>query len=138
MNNKSLPQLINKCQIVFNEYIRLRDLAGCSHFKCISCGEIKDEKYMHAGHFYSSGHYSGLRFDEDNCNGQCNHCNTFLHGNLIDYGFNLLIKIGPERFEKLKLKAGVYKRTGYKFTRYELIEKIDYFKKKIKELENNF
>jgi hypothetical protein len=131
--SKSLPQLLIKCQQVFNEYIRKRDLTG-DYFKCISCGEIKDEHLMNAGHFYNVGHYPGLRFEEDNCHGQCIGCNNFLHGNLIEYRDNLFMKIGVERFEKLKIKAGVYKRTGYKFSRYEIEEKIKYFQSKIKEL----
>ena len=128
---KSLPQLIAKCQLAFNEYVRKRDLTG-DYFKCISCGEIKDERFMHAGHFYNVGHYPGLRFEEDNCHGQCNHCNTFLHGNLIEYRDNLLFKIGAERFEALKIRAGLYKRNGYKFSRFEIVEKIAELKHKIK------
>ncbi len=134
MIEKSLPALIKKLQVIFNDYIRGRDLAGCSHFKCISCGEIKDERFMHAGHFYNVGHYPGLRFDEDNCHGQCNHCNTFLHGNLIEYRDNLFMKIGAERFEKLKIKAGAYKRSGHKFSRFELLELIKIYKQKFNEL----
>jgi len=89
---------------------------------------------MNAGHFYNVGHYPGLRFDEDNCHGQCVQCNKFLHGNLIEYRDNLLFKIGTERFEKLKLKADVYKRNGYKFSRFEVEEKIKELQLKIKEL----
>jgi len=130
---QSLPDLKAKCQSLFNEYIRLRDLAGCDHFKCISCGQIKHKRYIQAGHFYNVGQYDGLRFDEDNCHGQCNYCNTFLHGNLIEYRDNLCDKIGLERFESLKLRAGYYKRNGHKFARFELIEKIAELKEKIKE-----
>ena len=130
----TLPRLISKCQVLFNEYIRGRDLAGCSHFKCISCGQIKAERFAHAGHFYNVGHYPGLRFDEDNCHAQCNHCNTFLHGNLIEYRDRLVDKIGLQRFENLKIRAGAYKRTGKKFSKFEIMEKIEYIKKKIKDL----
>jgi hypothetical protein len=108
---------------------------GGNYFKCISCGQIKDEQYMHAGHYYSVGQYPGLRFDEDNCHGQCNHCNIFLHGNLIEYTYNLPLKIGTERFEKLRLRAGAYKRTGWKPYRFEIEEKIAEIRLKIKELD---
>ena len=134
MKEKSLPRLIAKCQSLFNQYIRERDLSGCDYFKCISCGQIKPERFMHAGHYYNVGQYSGLRFDEDNCHGQCNYCNTFLHGNLIEYRDNLFMKIGTERFEKLKLRALAYKRTGYKFSRFEVEEKIKELKEKINAL----
>jgi hypothetical protein len=128
-----LQKLLNKCQIVFNEYIRLRDLTG-DYFKCISCGQIKDKRFLHCGHYYNVGHYNGLRFDEDNAHGQCNHCNTFLHGNLIEYRNNLIFKIGIERFNLLETRAGVYKRSGNKFTRFDILYKIEELRQKIKEL----
>lgn len=133
MKAVTLPKLIAKCQALFNEYIRKRDASG-DHFKCISCGQIKDIRYMHAGHYYSVGQYPGLRFDEDNCHGQCNYCNTFLHGNLIEYHDKLLAKIGIDRFMNLRYRAGVYKRQGYKFSRFEVEAKIKELKEKIKEL----
>ena len=133
MKSKSLPSPKKKLQILFNEYVRLRDLSG-DHFKCISCGEIKHERFMHAGHFYAVGSYEGLRFDEDNVHGQCNHCNTFLHGNLIEYQDGLISKIGLEKFNKLKIKAGNYRRTGYKFSRFELELLIQEYTQKVKQL----
>jgi hypothetical protein len=89
---------------------------------------------MHCGHYYNVGQYSGLRFDEDNAHGQCNHCNTFLHGNLIEYRKNLPFKIGLEKFNLLEVKAGAYKRNGYKFSRFDLEYKIKELKDKIKQL----
>ncbi len=133
MSNKSLPQLIAKCQQIFNSYIRERDLSG-DYFKCISCGLIKSERFMNAGHYYNVGHFPGLRFDEDNCHGQCNYCNTFLHGNLIEYRDNLFMKIGAKRFETLKIRALAYKRGGHKFSRFEIELKIKELKIKLNEL----
>lgn len=134
MSEKSLPQLIAKAQILFNEFVRIRDLTEWSYFKCISCGQIKSKRFMHAGHYYNIGQYAGLRFDEDNCHGQCNYCNTFLHGNLIEYRDNLFMKIGAVRFEALKIRALAYKRTGKKWSRYEVEAKIKELKEKLKEL----
>lgn len=134
MKEKSLPRLIAKCQLVFNEFIRLRDLAGTNHFKCISCGQIKDKRFMHAGHYYNVGQFGALRFDETNCHGQCNHCNTFLHGNLIEYRRNLPYRIGIEKFNLLEAKAGMCKRTSNKFSRFDIEYKIKEYQQKIKEL----
>lgn len=128
-----LQKLKNKCQLLFNEYIRLRDLTG-DYFKCISCGEIKDKKYMDCGHYFNVGYYDSLRFEDDNAHGQCRHCNYFLRGNLLEYRKNLVFKIGLERFNLLETKAGAYKRTGHKFSRFDLIYRIDELKAKIKEL----
>jgi len=133
MKAVTLPKLIAKCQALFNEYVRTRDASG-DHFKCISCGQIKPIKFMHAGHFYSVGQYAGLRFDEDNVSGQCSACNTFLHGNLIEYREGLINKIGLQRFMDLEMRAKVYKRIGYKFSRTEIEEKIKELRQKINEL----
>jgi len=77
-----LPKLLKKAQIVFNRWIRERD----KDKGCISCGS----KVTEAGHYYSQGHHSALRFNEVNTNGQCTRCNCFLHGNLINYRNGLL------------------------------------------------
>jgi len=129
-----LQSLLNKCQKTFNSYIRLRDLNGTDYFTCISCGQIKDKRFLHCGHYYSVGQFDGLRFDEDNAHSQCSHCNTFLGGNLIEYTKNLPLKIGAERFKLLEIKAGVYKRTGNKWSRFTIEYKMKELKQKIKEL----
>ena len=132
----TLPKLKSKLQCLFNEYIRLRDISGASHFKCISCDQIKPVSLANAGHYYNVGHYDGLRFDEDNCHCQCVSCNNFLHGNLIEYTHHLPFKIGLERFEKLKVKAGYYKRNGHKWSRFELEILIKEYQEKIKQLKD--
>ena len=75
MNNKNTKQLKDKLVKLFHKFIRERD----KDKPCISCGQYTT---LQAGHFYSGGHYSALRFDEDNVHGQCLRCNTLL--GLID------------------------------------------------------
>ena len=126
--SQSLPQLKNKCQELCNEYIRLRDRGK----PCISCGH--NGKILQAGHYFPVQGYDGLRYDEDNINGECAGCNCFDESHLIGYGDNLIDRIGIDRFKALKVLAAEYKQNGYKFSRSEILEKIEYFKKKIKEL----
>ena len=130
---KSIPKLIQEAQVVFNEFIRLRDASG-SHFKCISCDDIKPTEYMEAGHFYSTKLAPGLRFNEYNCNGRCHHCNCFLYGNLDKYAVNLVKKIGPQKFNELVQQKAEYTRTGHKWSRTELIEIIEYYKQQVHNL----
>jgi hypothetical protein len=125
---KSLPKLKAECQKVFNEYIRLRD----KDQPCISCGQNKP---LQAGHYYPTQGYDGLRFDEFNVNGECSGCNCFDPAHLIHYGENLRKRIGDEYFEWLKEVAAEYKRTGHKWQRSTLIELIEVYKNKIKEIE---
>jgi len=125
--SKTIPQLIKLCEKHFNRFIRLRDRDK----PCISCPNFTT---LQAGHFYSGGHYSALKFDEDNVHGQCKHCNYFLSGNLTEYEKNLRRRIGNERVEALHIKAGVYKRTGYKWDRFFLDITIKTYRQKCKEL----
>ena len=132
---KSLPTLLQEAQVAFNEFIRKRDAGGASHFKCISCGEIKDVRYMEAGHYYSVKLAPGLRYNEDNAHGQCHHCNCFLYGSLENYAINLVKKIGPQRFSELIQRKAEYQRNGHKWSRSEVEDIIKVYREKVRELE---
>jgi hypothetical protein len=120
----TVQDYIKLAQQVFNKYIRLRDKSSL----CISCQ--KKPLKENAGHFYNANNHWSVRFDERNVHLQCEHCNTFLSGNLIYYRENLLKKIGIEEFENLSAEA-IKTR---KFTIEELKEIIATYKKKCKEL----
>lgn len=117
----SLPRLIIKTQKVFNTYIRKRD----QDKPCITCGRYKIE---HACHFYSAGHFSALRFNEDNVHGGCLQCNYFKHGAGNEYRRNLAIRIGEQR---LSILDSVATRHRFKkWQRFELEEIIKQYKLK--------
>lgn len=110
----SLPKLLAKCQIVFNRFIRERD----QHKGCISCGATVEQ----AGHYYSQGHHSALRFNEVNTNGQCVRCNYHLSGNLINYRRGLQLRYSQL---ELDLLDSIGTRTPVrKWSRIELNELI--------------
>jgi len=111
---KSIPQLIKIATKHFNKFIRDRD----SDKPCISCGGRPEE----AGHFYSGGHYSALRFLENNVHGQCKRCNRHLHGNLIEYEKRLKVRIGEDEVQKLHDIADYYKKNPYKWDRFALYD----------------
>ena len=121
----TLQDYIKLAQITFNKYIRLRDKGSV----CISCQ--KPPKKLNSGHFYNANNHWNVRFNEDNVHLQCEHCNTFLSGNLINYRENLLKKIGEGKFQLLEAEANKTR----KFTKEELKEIIETYKKKIKEYE---
>ena len=125
MDLMTIQDYVKLAQQVFNKYIRLRDAGKF----CISCG--KKPLKENAGHFYNANNHWSVRFDERNVHLQCEHCNTYLSGNLIYYRENLLTKIGIEEFESLSAEA----MKTRKFTIEELKEIIATYKKKIKELE---
>ena len=97
MKAESLPLLHRKAQKAFNAFIRQRD----KDKGCISCGGSVD----HAGHYFSQGRYTHLRYDEMNVNGQCVGCNNFKHGNLIMYRMGLIQRYGEDAVNELERKA---------------------------------
>lgn len=117
-SQKSIPWLLDKATFYFNKFIRERD----KDKGCISCGGRVED----ACHYYSAGHYSYLRFNEDNVHGGCTHCNKFLHGNLIEYRKGLVKKIGEERIKKLDETC----RISRKWEKIILIEIILSYKNK--------
>ena len=123
----TLSDWLKIAQSHFNEYIRLRDKDQL----CISCQKPPLKK--NAGHFYNSNNHYNVRFDERNVNLQCEHCNTFLSGSLINYRENLIKKIGITDFNKLSLIANETR----KFTISEVKEIIETYKEKIKTLKNS-
>lgn len=124
----SLSEWIRLAQIVFNKYVRLRDRDK----PCISSGRPLTGKYD-CGHYYSTGAYPNLRFEEDNAHGQTVHDNRDKHGNLIAYREGLIQRIGMERFTALEQK----KNTVRKYTISEVKELIQHYRDKIKELQKN-
>ena len=120
----TVQDYVKIAQQVFNKYIRLRDKGN----KCISCNKTPLKE--NGGHFFNANNHWNVRFDEDNVHLQCEYCNTFLSGNLINYRTNLIAKIGIERYNELEAKSNVTR----KFTVEELKEIIEEYKKKLKEL----
>ena len=113
-------------QMVFNEFIRLRDVGK----PCISCDALYGTYEVNAGHFVPAGTYKNLRFNELNVHNQCVHCNKHRHGSLIEYAERLPLRIGIDSFEELKRLKNVPRH----YSIPELIELKVIYKDKIKQL----
>ena len=119
----TVQDYLKLAQQVFNRFIRERDKGK----PCIACGSTNMKK-VNASHYYSAGGHYNVRFDENNVFSGCEHCNTFLSGNLIPFRENLLKRIGYEAFEKLTIDSQLTR----KFTVDELKELIETYKEKLK------
>ncbi len=98
---KTIAKLIAEAQIPFNAYIRERDKdKGC--FVCGRPFTSLPGQVQHAGHVRSRGAAGHLRFNEDNCHGECEGCN------------------GPHGAKPHQIKAGAIARIGV--DRYEALE----------------
>jgi hypothetical protein len=80
-------------------WIKQRD----KNLPCISCG-TKTARDWHASHYYDSGQFSGLRYDETNIHKSCEACNTHLHGNKSGYRVGLIKRYGLEYVLELEAK----------------------------------
>ena len=97
INLKTRSQWLRETQTEFNKYIRLRDRDR----PCISCGRHHNGQY-HAGHYRSVGACPELRFNENNCQKQCQPCNNHLSGNIVEYRLNLINRIGQQAVDDLE------------------------------------
>ena len=118
----SVPELRKKAGMRFRAWIRRRD----EDKPCISCGSFNTSD---ASHYYSAGHYPELEFHENNVHLACKKCNTFLHGNLIEYRKGLLERIGGDKIEELDTIASFYKQQTYKHDRFNLLQIIEKYGK---------
>ncbi len=123
----TLSDYLKIAQQVFNKYIRLRD-AGQN---CISCN--KPALKENAGHYFNANNHWNVRFNELNVHLQCEYCNTYLHGNLIQYRTGLINKIGSKDYEFLTDES----EKTRKFSIDDLKEIISIYKAKVKNIENN-
>lgn len=129
----TVASLHKRLQPIFNRYIRLRDTEwhGMHHgAKCISCGNYTVFERLQAGHFIPERHYA-TRYDEINVNAQCQQCNGFKKGNVFGYFNGMIGKYGVERTLELLRQWG----TKRKYTRDELLQMIETYSLKVKELE---
>jgi len=131
--DRNLSWLKAKAQEYFNEFIRYRDTDENGYGRCISSGKtIKvPSANSHAGHFFSTK-YQRLRYDERNVNLQSRSENYFNHGHGTAYRIYLVHKIGEDEVKELEQIS--LDKSAFKWGRFELIEIIETYKTKSKEL----
>ena len=108
---RTKPQLTKLAQTAFNSFVRARD----SGKPCISCGAPLAHTAVggafDAGHYRSVGSAPHMRFVEDNCMGQCKHCNLHLAGNHVAYRAGLIERIGQRAVDLIESDCTLRKYT---------------------------
>lgn len=94
---KSRADHMRETQVVFNEWIRLRDAA----LPCVSCGRHHEGQY-HAGHYRTVGANPELRFEPLNVWKQCAPCNNHKSGDIVNYRIELVKRIGADKVNWLE------------------------------------
>ena len=135
---KSYSALHKMAKRYFHKYIRLRDTDEYGYGNCITTG--KRLKYgteeAQAGHYFAAGKHRALEFNEDNVHLQSKQDNYFGH-DFASYASNLVVKIGIDRMKKLDRIQRQTKKGFYKEDRFLMIEIIERYKVKCKELAKN-
>jgi hypothetical protein len=70
-----------------------------------------------------------MRFVEDNCHGQCKHCNNYLAGNHVEYRKGLIERIGVRAVELIESD-----QTTRKYTREGLEELARHYRAEARKL----
>ena len=118
--------IVKKLDKIFSIWIRSKDADHNGQVDCYTCGVSKDWKYeIDAGHFQSRGKYA-TRWNEDNVKPQCKRCNGFRGGEQYQFA----LRLGTDLADELVLLSNQLAR----FTNDELLEKIKYYTKLVKEL----
>ena len=121
-------KLVKQADAVFSEYIRRR-YAKDNIAECFTCGKKDHWKKLQCGHFQSRKHYA-TRWNEDNCQVQCAGCNVFRYGEQYTFGRNLDAYIKEGLAEELNILSN----KTVKYSNPDLLELIEFYKKKIAEL----
>lgn len=133
LEEKSAQQLIPVADREFSRYVRLRDSTledGAFIGKCITCPKRKlicsaDGRWakgMENGHFISRGVHQ-LRYDEENCNAQCSHCNAWRDKEDMQEAYRnaLALKYGDNVPKDLK-KRSKAENASKRLTKPELLQ----------------
>jgi len=125
---KTIAQRIAAAQIAFNAFIRERDKdKGC--FVCGRPFAPVPGQVQHAGHVRSRGAAGHLRFNEDNCHGECEGCNGPHGAKPHQIKAGAIARIGLEGFDALEND-----NTPHKWTHDELRGIQATYRAKLKEL----
>jgi hypothetical protein len=113
--------------------VRLREADEGGYVHCYTCGApIHAILEAQAGHAIP-GRHNAVLLDHEICRPQCRRCNVFMGGRYEIFTAKLIRENGLEWFEEKLLKA----RETVKFTKGDLLELIDNYKKKLEEINAN-
>lgn len=128
IKEKTLPVLIGELDDVFSDFIRLRD-SNNGIVSCFICGARMPWRNSQNMHYIDRAQMP-TRYDEMNCHAGCEECNCFDPNHHDNYRSALILKHGLPGVQTLKLKS----QSLQKFMRFELVELIESYKLKVKEL----
>jgi hypothetical protein len=120
----SRSKIVKNLDIIFSQYIRLKNADYLGNVSCFTCGKVSHYKSgMQCGHFQSRKHYA-TRWLEMNVAVQCVGCNMFKSGEQFLFGKYLDEKYGDGTAEELYIKS----KQTVKFSNDDLTDMIQHYK----------
>jgi hypothetical protein len=127
-----LSTLQDKADKLMSLYIRQK-YAYNGMVKCVSCGKLMPWKDSDCGHFVPKSRGAAVRYVEENVHPECQSCNRFDEGHLIDYTRFMIYLYGHEKIDELKSEA---RKTLSPTQKRKLVEEaIEYYGARLKEME---
>jgi len=127
---KGVNKLIAEAQVSFNAFIRERDKdKGC--FVCGRPFTSEIGRRLQAGHVRSRGAAGHLRFNEDNCLGECEGCNGPHGAKPHQIKVGAIARIGQDKWDALEAD-----NVPHKWSREELTQIKETCRRKLKELKD--
>lgn len=125
----TLGDFEKKLDAVFSLFIRWSRSADGVRVACVTCKTSIPIRLAQNGHFHERGHRA-TKWDERNCNPQCEHCNVTLEGNYEKYSWYMFERYGPA----VLLELEVMKRQTFKLNREWLKQKTVEYTEKVAQL----
>jgi len=126
LKKRKRSTIVKELDKVFSLYIRQRHANLDGFVDCITCQTSRHWKKMQCGHFMSRSKYA-TRWDDENCQVQCDGCNRWKQGEQYKFSKWLDENYHEGKADELVLKSN---QTA-KFTDYELEEMINHYKQLI-------
>ena len=121
MKQPKVSTLARKAWKLMSLRSRLKDADSLGFVACITCGQVKHYKEMHAGHFFHASKQRPVTYDDRNIHAQCPGCNKYKGGARDDYAVAIVKRYGPHTLQELH----ELKHQGKELKRADLCEVIE-------------
>lgn len=125
---KSLQVLEKELDLVFSEFIRLRDSEN-GRVKCFICGASMPWRQSQNMHYIGRDQMP-TRYDEENCHAGCEICNCRDSEHKYKYRDAMLWFFGAEVVDAIRTRS----KSLAKFMRIDLIGMIEHYKSEVSKL----
>lgn len=126
---KTLRQLKEQAWTLFSQVVRRSAADEGGTVECYTCRKLMFWKDAHAGHFVP-GRTNAVLLNPEVVRPQCPVCNIWRGGAYHDYTLRMIDEVGRQKVNELM----ALRHQTVKFTRSDLIEKIEHYKAKLEAL----